>query len=371
LYVSYDGMGEPLGQSQVMAYLERLSRSADVALVSFEKPDSDREAVARRLEQSGIRWTPLAYHSRPPVLSTMWDIAAGARAIRREARRSPVDVLHVRSYVPALMALRSKLLGSARLLFDIRGFWADERVDGGLWRENGLLYRRAKRWERRFFRSADAVVTLTEASVPQIERWLEGRRVPVEVIPTCVDVDRFVHGKPRPEGRRAVWSGSVGTWYRFDLAARVAAALGLPLTVLTREVHLARQMLDGYPADLRTVSPEEISGELFAGDVGLCLIRSSFSKTASAPTRFAEYLAAGMPVMVTAVGDLAGIVDGESVGVVLQGEDDRSLRSAADALKEVAADPGTPERCRAVARDRFDVDSGARAYESLYRALAA
>ena len=92
---------------------------------------------------------------------------------------------------PALMATRSMTLKHARLLFDMRGFWADERVEGGIWRR-GVLYRLAKRQERRFFARADGVVTLTEASLPWIRSQLGSRSIPVEVIPTCVALDRFV-----------------------------------------------------------------------------------------------------------------------------------------------------------------------------------
>ena len=35
LYISYDGMCEPLGQSQVLSYLSRLAESWDVELLSF------------------------------------------------------------------------------------------------------------------------------------------------------------------------------------------------------------------------------------------------------------------------------------------------------------------------------------------------
>jgi hypothetical protein len=38
LYVSYDGMLEPLGQSQVLGYLKRLAVGRAIHLVSFEKP---------------------------------------------------------------------------------------------------------------------------------------------------------------------------------------------------------------------------------------------------------------------------------------------------------------------------------------------
>ena len=113
------------------------------------------------------------------------------------------------------------------MLFDIRGFWADERVEGGLWPRGGLLYRLARRCEQRFYDEAAAVVTLTAASVPRIRAWTRGREIPVEVIPTCADHAAYAATTARPGGPHAVWSGSVGTWYRFDLAARLAAALGV------------------------------------------------------------------------------------------------------------------------------------------------
>lgn len=355
----------------MLAYLSRLSAEFDITLISFEKAPPS-QALRDEVAGAGIDWRPLRYHRRPPVLSTAFDVLAGRRALRRAAReRGRPAIVHVRSYVPALMALQAQRATGGRLLFDIRGFWADERVEGGLWPAGGRLYRIAKRYERRFFAAADAVVTLTHASVPQIRSWLGGRDTPVEVIPTCVEPERFARRPPRPDGPHAVWSGSIGTWYRFDLCPWVADALGLPLTVITRQTELAAQLLDGYPADVSSVNPEEVPDQLFCGDVGLCLIVSSFSKTASAPTRFAEYLACGMPVLVSpGVGDLEAIVERERVGVVLRGEGDEARSQAAAAVRALIEDPGLPERSRALARSRFDVRAGSAAYAALYRRLA-
>jgi glycosyltransferase involved in cell wall biosynthesis len=290
--------------------------------------------------------------------------------LMKAARGDKPLLVHVRSDVPALIALSARVLAEAKLLFDIRGFWADERVDGGLWPRNGILYRIAKRCEAGFFKRADAIVTLTAASVPVIRSWTGSRPVPIEVIPTCVDLHRFPMRPQRPDGPHAVWSGSISTWYRFDLVARVAAALGLPLTVLTREATLAREQLADCPASVLSVDPEEVPSRLFAGDVGLCLIKSSFSKIASAPTRAAEFLAAGMPLLITpGVGDLESIVDEHEVGVVLRGEDDRSIADAADRIRRLADDPAVPKRCRTVAQRLFDVDAGTARYGALYRAL--
>ena len=227
IYVSYDGAGEPLGRSQVLGYLTRLASAYDITLISFEKADEARTRVHDELIEVGIDWIPMRYHRRPAVLSTMLDLLAGRRALIGAARRREPAIVHVRSYVPALMALLARRRTKGKLLFDIRGFWVDERVDGGLWRPGGLLYRVAKRCERRFYAEADAIVTLTQASVTQVRVWAGARPVPIQVIPTCVDLQRFARRPERPGGPHVVWIGSIGTWYRFDLTARLASALSL------------------------------------------------------------------------------------------------------------------------------------------------
>src|SRR4051794_401103 len=284
VYVSYDGAGEPLGRSQIVPYLERLAADRDVRLISFEKTPEPPPDLVRRFQRAGIEWLPLRYHRKPPIASTLLDVVSGAKALNRTLRERPTQVVHTRSYVATQIALRSPEARAASLLFDIRGFWADERIEGGIWRK-GPLYRYAKRRERAFFARADAIVTLTHASVPVIRRWTAHRDVPVEVIPTCAEVDRFAGTEPRPGGLHAVWIGSISTWYRFDLAAALARAAELPFTVLTREPEQARATAP-EAHEVRAVSPDELPHKMHAGDIGLCLYKPGFSRLACAPTRF-------------------------------------------------------------------------------------
>src|SRR3954451_24326025 len=160
-------MLEPLGQSQVLSYLERLSGRYEIGLISFDKKADweeagPREALGRRIEAAGIGWTPLRYHKAPSAPATAYDIAVGSLVGIREARRRRTAIVHARSYVAGLMALAAKRATGARFLFDMRGLWADERVDAGLWPAGGRLYRLAKRIERRLLEAADHVVTLTQ-----------------------------------------------------------------------------------------------------------------------------------------------------------------------------------------------------------------
>lgn len=373
MYVSYDGAGEPLGRSQVVAYLQRLARDCDITLISFEKDRVSRVETEQLLHDAGIAWRPLTYHKRPPALSTLGDVLTGAAVIRRVCRAFRPDVVHVRSDVPALMAMlaSSHQTRAWKLLFDIRGFWADERVAGGLWRSGGVLHSLAKRCERWFFAEADAVVTLTAASVPQIRRWLGARDVPVAVIPTCAEIERFRRAQPRADGPHAVWCGSIGTFYRFDLAVRFADALAMPLTVLTRHLHAARSQLGDREADVREVAPERIADALFPGDVGMCFYVTSSANLARAPTRLAEYLAAGAVVAATpGIGDLEAILRRGRVGVLVDDESEAGLAHAADQARALARDPAASERARRQATQLFSIERGALAYLDLYRMLA-
>jgi len=376
-YVSYDGVGEPLGRSQVLSYLTRLAGDHEITLFSFEKQDADRSALAAELAAHGIAWRSLSYHKRPPVLSTLLDVLTGVRALAAASRAGGrPDIVHVRSYVPALIAMWARRFTGGKLLFDIRGFWADERIEGGIWPQSRLpyraLYRIAKRCERWFFAEADAIVTLTHASVPQIRAWTGVRNVPIEVIPTCTDLERFAASERRQTGPQLLWCGSIGTWYRFDLAVALASFGNLRLDVVTRQTELAEAALHGHDATVRSLPPEEVPAAMHVGDVGLSLCVASFSKTASAPTRVAEYLAAGMAVIANpGIGDLEAIVHQHRVGVVLEGEDEQAITAALEQLKTLQADPGLPDRCRAVAHELFDVEAGSRRYAELYSRLTA
>ena len=81
LYISYDGLLEPLGESQVLSYIESLSSKFDIDIISFEKASDlkteKKEILKRTLEEKEIKWHCLKYHSRPSIIATMFDLISG------------------------------------------------------------------------------------------------------------------------------------------------------------------------------------------------------------------------------------------------------------------------------------------------------
>ncbi len=397
LYISYDGVLEPLGESQVVTYLERLASEFSITLLSFEKA-ADLKDIARvsamqdRLGRRGISWIRLRYHRRPAVVSTLWDVLSGIVHARRCCRLSGVEVIHARSYVSSLIALGSRGTSRARYLFDMRGFWVDEKVEAGHWPAGGALYRVGKFWERRFFRAADAIVSLTAAGVRAFPTlgYAVSPTVAVAVIPTCVDLARFT---PSEKNRGllerlgltgALVVGSVGTlsnWYlRTETLSYLASICReyprAKVLMVTREDHeaLRRDAVAAGIANDRLVLTETRFADMpqytALFDLGVFFIRPALSKRGSAATKLAEFLACGVPVVINAgVGDSGEIVKSHRVGVVLEALDEVSVADSLRDVRRALDDKTLPARCRDVATAVFDIDVGVSRYCALYRSL--
>ena len=389
LYITYDGLLEPLGQSQVLAYMEKLAREWPIHIVSFEKP-KDREDKARmtamraRLAAGGIGWTPLAYHMTPSVPATAFDIAQGALVTLWLTLRHRAAVLHARSYVPALIALPAKWATGAKLLFDMRGFWADERVDGGLWPKDGALYRATKNIESLLIANADHMVTLTHASARELAHWsaFEARNPQLSVIPTCADLDRF-HPQAEPVGKPFVFGyvGSVGTWYLFDEIVNFYLALvqrrpDARLLLVNRNEHdLIRTTLERHGVsperfEIAAAEHRDVPRQIARMQAAAAIIKPSYSKISSAPTKLAEYLGCGVPCVGNiGVGDMEEVLEGKRVGVALRDFSPEDHRGAVDRLLALLDEPDLRSRCVDTAREFFSLEVGVEAYRNIYSRL--
>ena len=397
LYISYDGMLEPLGQSQVISYLGPIATSYAVTLLSYEKRQdlNNRERLrdmSDDLRAQGIRWRWLTYHKRPSLLGTSYDVLRGIVVGVRVCRRRPIRLVHARGYVPSVMASCLKRLCKVKFLFDMRGFWADEKVEGGHWRRSSLAYRLAKRWERRFFEGADGIVSLTAAGVRAFPSlgYRISPQTPLAVIPTCTDLTRFSPGPKdsvlmeRLGVRHHTVVGCVGTlssWYLRTETLRYLAMLvhALPqakMLFVTREDHerLRRDAVAaGIPSGLLVITEadfQEMPAYVRLMDVGVFFIKVCFSKQASAATKLAEFLATGIPVVINdGIGDSGAIVRNHNVGVVLPDVTDASFARSVDHLSRLLLEPSVRTRCRAVAQRYFDLRDGVATYLELYRRL--
>ena len=232
LYISYTGLLDPLGESQVLQYVRELNRAHRMTLLTFEKPGNLAKAdsvaaMEAKCRDAGITWHRRVWHKTPSLAATGWDVIWGSREATRIARDCGAQIVHCRSYVGTLIGLNVKKATGAKLIFDMRGFWADGRADTGRWSRTGIAYRLVKKIERALFLNADHVVSLTRAGVREFEQfdYLQGNPPPSSVIPTCTNLALF-SPNPNKAGPFTIgYVGSVGGWYLFDQVAQAVAKL--------------------------------------------------------------------------------------------------------------------------------------------------
>ena len=90
------------------------------------------------------------------------------------------------------------------------------------------------------------------------------------------------------------------------------------------------------------------------------------SLKAAMPTKIAEFLACGRPVVVNrGLGDFDEYLSEFNAGVILDGTS-QDLKEKARILMDLLSDPDTPYRCRVLAEKYFDIKAGAQKYMDIY-----
>jgi glycosyltransferase involved in cell wall biosynthesis len=321
LYLSYDGLTDPLGQSQVLPYLLGLSRKGfRITVVSFEKSNTfirEKNKIENLLANK-IAWSPLLYHKNPPVVSTLLDIFVLWITVKRLHKKNSFRIIHCRSYITSLVGLHAKRHYGMKFIFDMRGFWADERVEGGLWNLKNplfrIIYNFFKKKEKEFLKEADQVVSLTHNARNEIQSW-DIESGPITVIPTCVDLDLFDPAKVKKQDQNALrkklglkesdfillYLGSWGTWYLTNEMLNFFALLKRQkpeakfLIVSTDNINLKNFQ---YKADviITYATRENVPLHISLANASVFFIRPSFSKKASSATKMGEILAMEIPI---------------------------------------------------------------------------
>jgi glycosyltransferase involved in cell wall biosynthesis len=401
LYLTYDGLTTMIAQSQVIPYLVAIARSGfPLDVVSFEQPERTPDELHRVESRFGhlpITWMRRRFRSRPPLIAKYVDQADMIGTARKQAAHQNVGAVHSRSYIAGYAGMLAAQRARKPHVFDMRGFWVDQRLEGGRWPQSNLFYRRLYRtWKRReaeMVRTADTVVVLTEAAKQEIERWPSYRGARISVIPCAVDFEMFAMRTPEArlqsraklgirDGEKVLcYLGSLGSVYKLpemlryfaQFRGRYPAARMLfvgkhdksELIRAGREAGIAFTAADFITA---LGNNTEVPALLAAADVAICFITPTYSSLGVSPTKLGEYLAVGLPVITNAgIGDVVQIVTETDSGHVLTAFDDVAMTNSVKDLDRLMQIPA--ETIRQRARGWHDLPLAESRYADIYRRL--
>lgn len=403
LYITYDGATDHIGQAQILPYLYGLaSKGFRLTLLSVEKesrlalyPNLRTQLAAKQID-----WQYLVYTQKPPVLSSIYDIARVQRLAFKIAKQKKIGVVHCRSYMASLVGLKLKQQLGIKFIFDKRDFWADAGAETKRFdRQHPLLnqvYLFFKRKEKTFIQHADCIISLTHNAKSVVEQWdfYNKKNTSIEVIPCCTDLSffdttSFNKSEITAKGKELnikendfvlVYSGSIGAAYMVDemlsffkqlhqlqANAKLLLILNNPTAELTEKIEA--QGTISTAVVLTSTHREGMPLLLALADAAIFFIFPTFAKRASSPTKFGEFLAMQLPIVCNAdVGDNHLIVNEYGVGWAIAKHTEETYLTTAKQLLE-ADKKLLKKRARQCAKDYFDLNRGVEKLSEIYTKL--
>lgn len=403
LYLSYDGMTDNLGQSQVIPYLIELTKMGfEFTILSFEKKEkykSNKKHISEILKKAKINWFPISYTSNPPVLSTLIDIRKMIQTAKKLHRQENFSLLHCRSYISAFAGVFMKKKYGVKFLFDMRGFWADERVDGKIWSlKNPIfnsIYKFFKSQEIKYLKLSDYTISLTKNAKKEMHNWkqIKQHSIRIKVIPCCADFSHFdfeqLKNDEREKARKELkiekddfvlsYLGSVGTWYMLEemldffkiLLQKKENAKFLFISGDKKNSILSRakeKNIDINKIVTISLSREKVPVYLSLSSISIFFIKPLYSKKASSPTKLAEIMSLGIPVICNGgVGDLEEIIAETKAGLIVKNFSEESYIEVIKKIDNLLII--SKKGIRESAEKKFSLSVGTSLYGEVYKEL--
>ena len=401
LYITYDGLLDPLGSSQILPYVKGISKHQDeVVIMSFEKSERllhGKDALLSDLRNYSITWKPLLFTKGLGFLGKLMDLSCMYIKAFIITCKYNIKVVHTRGHPSAQVGLFVKRITKAKFIFDFRGLWVDERVDKGGWDLNRffhrLQYKYYKRVERKLLIQSDQVVVLTNKVVDEVIKLGAIEQSRITVIPCCADYNHFPLSTDshKIDARVSLgiptdafvlgYLGSIGRMYLLDrffhlFKLAVNVRKDCHALLITRDTSALKQLIKRHltpelsnRVHIKSASRDEVPVLLPAIDVMVSFILSTYARQGASPTKMAECFASGIPVIANlGVGDVKQVVDRLDGGWIVDPFLDTDLMEVVQNLDIICSKGG--QRLRDASRPILGLEYATQCYQSIYDKLA-
>lgn len=365
LYLSFDSLKEGVGASQVLAYMRKVQTFTQVTIMSYEKEmPSESEIIA--VERDGLNWRPLPF-------GRFGMIGGIGRVLRFWIRVDRSKIVHARSTLPALAAL---LKFPNSWVWDCRSLQADQRRALSPKQKWNFTFQVMRTIEYILAKKSSSIIVITKCVVPIIMSRYKVPQSKINVIPTCVDVEKF-QKKPFEKVKeiKILFAGTFSPAYDVILInkiirklkeysrVRVTIATSLGSTEYWKQVDYDDVVSVTHNEMPRLIQDHHLGFSVWRNDLGICL-------TSVASTKSAEFLACGRPIVVNSLqGDFGKLIKDNDAGVVTYSDGHNEIESYVAKILELIKDDSTPDRCRKLALTEFSLDKGINRLLRIYQKL--
>jgi glycosyltransferase involved in cell wall biosynthesis len=298
--------------------------------------------------------------------------------------REKIEVIHCRSSYPTIIGVVAKFFSSCRVLYDNRGIPGEE-MKGRKFDPQSFVYNAV---EETLLKYSDSIVVV---STPFKDYLLENYpdldlKEKIKVIENGFSPDRIKYSDSQRKIRREeeglsdrivmTYSGTLSKWQMFEEICDLfilfkklePKALFLVLSPDATEVEkiIWSKKISSEDFRIFNITNNQLGDYLILGDFGVLFRLPLLINKVAAPIKFAEYLAAGLPVLLTpGIGDTEKMcMDGE-YGIVIESSE-KNLEGTLHKMITLVRQPGINTKCSSYAISRLSVDSAALKYLNIY-----
>jgi glycosyltransferase involved in cell wall biosynthesis len=361
VYITHDSLQEGIGMSQIVPIVLGLAKDGwRVGVISCEKK-SKYSVIDAEFTANKIHWKKINFGKTGTL--------GGASRLFRLAFNLPkAQAYHCRGDLAAVACI---LRLRKNFLWDVRGLWVDQKLVIGSISKNKIIINIARKLESISAKNAKAVSTLTKAVYPILKNRNPKLTDFHRVIPTCTDLKQFSFERKLPLPKKLLLSGVFNNYYDIDAIKIFIAEYrkNEPLLVTWCHGHEAtRETLGVGENEIKVLKQNEMQNEIKNSSFGLALCKSGIGDSLAGvmPTKVAEFLAVGRPVVVSeGIGDLEDLLTSTRTGVILRANTSNSIKE----LNDLLLDPLTSLRCRKLAESHFDIKNAISEYSKIFKKL--
>jgi hypothetical protein len=385
LYLTYDGILEPLGYSQILSYLKSLSNNNKITIISIEKNHDLQNIVHLKkikniLSEFNIEWKYFIYKKNKfDKLFLILNIILNTYFIIIQKK---IKIVHSRSYVMGLIAYLLNFIISFSLIFDIRGFWIEERVEWGLWKKKSLKYFFFKFFENKIYNKSKVIITLTtDAKKILLNKKLNNlNNTNIYVIPTCVELNKNKKLHNINDPIKFTHLGALGSRYDFNMYLKIMTKIlekrNVFLSIINKGEHkkvnylLKKYNINNKNYEIKYVSPYSINDEIKNSNFGIFFPVKGFYLNAYFPTKLGEFLSNGIPIITCSINNHVNtIIKKNKIGVIIEDLDNFNFEKFYHEINIILNDIHISERCINTAKKYFDIKIANKIYSKIYRSL--
>lgn len=322
IYLTFNDAPSGIYSSQVIDVVRffRKQKAVSIRLVSFISPRGffkARKKIKAQLPDALVF----------PMFPRMSNWEKNRQFLRLLCIFLSPDVIIARGIIAVNLAFSVKT-ATRKVIYDGRGAIAAEWKEYNVVTEPGLLGE-VKVLESRAINESDGQIAVSEKL---IEWWVREYNFKVKktfVIPCTINevFENLAFTQSKVNAARLklgysdmdhvfVYSGSVASWQGFSLLEAFAIPLlsgssTVKFLFLSSKDEKIKQMQDRFPSQVNVhiCPPSEVPEYLLAGNFGLLIREQSVTNEVASPVKFAEYLACGLPVIISrGIGDYSDFV---------------------------------------------------------------